>query len=247
MTEIANDPARGQDYWRSLQELADSDEFRRQLENEFPAGVEAPPAASSRRRFLQIMAASVAMAGLAGCRWPEEKIVPFAKRPDGYVPGVPRQFATAMELGGVAPALLVTSYDGRPIKIDGNPDHPCSLAAPPAPSPRPASWTSTTRTAAARWSAARAAPRPRPTGTTSRPAPPSTSPACGRAAPGWPSSPAPPARPPLRGLRRELPRPFPGAAGSSSSRSADRNEACGAARGLRAPGRAPRWTSSRPR
>ncbi len=120
MSDIANVPARGQDYWRSLQELADTDEFRQQLDHEFPAGIEAP-GGLSRRRFLQIMSASVALTSLAGCRWPVEKIVPFAKRPAGYAPGTPVQFATTFELGPVAHGVLATSYDGRPIKIDGNP------------------------------------------------------------------------------------------------------------------------------
>jgi molybdopterin-containing oxidoreductase family iron-sulfur binding subunit len=127
MSTASNAPENGRGYWRSLEELAQSDEFRRHLEQEFPGGIEPPAAGVSRRRFLQIMAASTAMAGLAGCRWPEEAIVPFAKRPEGYVPGEARHFATAMEQGGVGTALLATSYDGRPIKVDGNPDHPWCL------------------------------------------------------------------------------------------------------------------------
>src|SRR5690606_29542416 len=84
----------------------------------------------SRRRFLQIMGASLSLAGLTltGCRrWPEEKIAPFAHRPEGRVPGVPEYYATIAQRGGVAHGLLVESYDGRPIKIEGNPDHPFSL------------------------------------------------------------------------------------------------------------------------
>ncbi len=127
MTTANNAPRSGRGYWRSLEELAQSEEFQRHLEKEFPGGIETPAAGVSRRRFLQIMAASTAMAGLAGCRWPEENIVPFAKRPEGYVPGEARQFATALEQGGVGTALLATSYDGRPIKVDGNPDHPWCL------------------------------------------------------------------------------------------------------------------------
>jgi Fe-S-cluster-containing dehydrogenase component/anaerobic selenocysteine-containing dehydrogenase len=69
----------------------------------------------------------LALAGLTGCRWPEEEIVPFAGRPEGYTPGVPRDFATSIELDGVATGLLARSFDGRPVKIEGNPDHPSSL------------------------------------------------------------------------------------------------------------------------
>ncbi|MCP4573606.1 MAG: TAT-variant-translocated molybdopterin oxidoreductase [bacterium] len=114
-------PAHGRNYWRSLQDLADSEEFRHQLENEFPGGVDAP-SGMTRRRFLQIMSASIAMTSLAGCRWPEEKIVPFAKRPEGVSPGTPMGFATTFEVGPTVHSVVATSYDGRPIKIDGNPD-----------------------------------------------------------------------------------------------------------------------------
>jgi len=115
-------------YWRSLDELADNPEFRRFVENEFPAHAD-EMLEPSRRGFLKIMGASMALAGMTACRWPEEEIVPFASRPAGYTPGEPRQYATAMELGGVALGLLATSYDGRPIKIEGNPTHPASLGA----------------------------------------------------------------------------------------------------------------------
>lgn len=136
MSEIMNDGTSssldrqdGRNYWRSLNELADTDEFRHQLENEFPGGIDAPADGITRRRFLQVMSASIALTTLAGCRWPQEEILPFAKRPEGMTPGTPLKFATTMELGPVAMGVLATSYDGRPIKIDGNPDFPLSLGA----------------------------------------------------------------------------------------------------------------------
>jgi len=119
----------GRTYWRSLAELADSDEYRRFLQTGFPDPTEVPADALTRRRFLQLMGASIALAGLAGCRWPQETVLPFVSRPDGYVPGVPKRYATFLELAGVAAPLLVTAFDGRPIKVEGNPDHPCSLGA----------------------------------------------------------------------------------------------------------------------
>ncbi len=125
--EASTDPRGG--YWRSLEELAGRPEFSRHLAAEFPDAADVRQDGLSRRRFLQLMSASLALAGLAGCRWPEEKIVPFAHRPEGYVPGETRQFATSLEIAGVAAGLLVTSYDGRPIKVEGNPEHPCSLGA----------------------------------------------------------------------------------------------------------------------
>jgi len=121
MSEIFKGPRNDRNYWRSLEELADTDEFRSQLENEFPGGIDAPVSGMTRRRFLQVMSASIALTSLAGCRWPVEKILPFAERPEGMTPGTPLQFATTMEIGPVAMGVMATSYDGRPVKIDGNP------------------------------------------------------------------------------------------------------------------------------
>ena len=119
----------GKAYWRSLEELADAPEFRRWLESEFPdlpwEGMSAP----TRRQFLKLMGASFALAGVAGCRWPRERIAPHARPPENRTPDVPVQYATAMDLGGAAQGLLVTSYDGRPIKIEGNPSHPINRGA----------------------------------------------------------------------------------------------------------------------
>lgn len=128
--EIANaapPAAKGKKYWRSLEDYADTPQFREMMHREFPAGASELLDSGDRRHFLKIMGASMAFAGvgLSGCRrWPEEQIRPYAHRPENRMPGVPVQYATAMELGGVTHGLLVTSYDGRPIKIEGNPEHP---------------------------------------------------------------------------------------------------------------------------
>jgi len=116
-------------YWRSLEELERSPEFQEAVRREFPDDDwdHLPPA--TRRQFLKVMGASLALAGLTACRWPKEEIVPFAHRPEGRMPGVPERFATSMEIGGAALGLLVTSFDGRPIKAEGNPLHPDSLGA----------------------------------------------------------------------------------------------------------------------
>jgi len=116
-------------YWRSLDELEQTTEFREAVQREFPNDDwdRLPPA--TRRQFLKVMGASFALAGLTACRWPKEEIVPFAHRPEGRTPGVPQRFATSMEIGGAALGLLVTSFDGRPIKAEGNPLHPDSLGA----------------------------------------------------------------------------------------------------------------------
>jgi MoCo/4Fe-4S cofactor protein with predicted Tat translocation signal len=117
-------------YWRSLAELDQSSEFRDNIEREFQEPLEQlPPNSPARRRFMQVMGASFSMAGLAGCRWKEDKILPMTRRPEGVIPGTTTRYATAMELNGVAVGLHATSYDGRPIKVDGNPLHPESLGA----------------------------------------------------------------------------------------------------------------------
>jgi MoCo/4Fe-4S cofactor protein with predicted Tat translocation signal len=116
-------------FWRSMGELADSPDFRKFVENEFPSARDEASEGPSRRGFLKVMGASMALAGMTGCRWPEEEIRPFSHRPDGFTPGVPERYATTMDLHGAATGLLVTSYDGRPIKIEGNPDHWQSLGA----------------------------------------------------------------------------------------------------------------------
>lgn len=114
----------GREYWRSLNELADTAEFRALVEREFPSQASELKNAHSRRAFLQVMGASLSLAGMTGCRWPKETIVPFASRPADRIPGEPDTYATSMEVCGSAQGLLVTSFDGRPTKVEGNPSHP---------------------------------------------------------------------------------------------------------------------------
>jgi MoCo/4Fe-4S cofactor protein with predicted Tat translocation signal len=122
----------GKAYWRSLNDLADTEEFRDMVRNEFPEQLETVLDPVSRRRFVQLMGASLALAGLTGCdimRWPEQSILPYSRLPDERLPGTPVHYATTMELGGVGAGLLVRSYDGRPIKVEGNELHPASRGA----------------------------------------------------------------------------------------------------------------------
>ncbi len=117
-------------YWRSLAELENTPGFREFVEREFATPLDDQPVGSpGRRRFLQLMGASLALAGVSSCRWQEDHLLPYSRRPAGEVPGVPRYFATAMDLGGVATGLYVKSFDGRPIKAEGNPNHPGSRGA----------------------------------------------------------------------------------------------------------------------
>jgi molybdopterin-containing oxidoreductase family iron-sulfur binding subunit len=121
---------RGETYWRSLEELADTEEFRAYLAAEFPN--EAPALADplGRRTFLRLMGASLALAGVGACtRQPEERIVPYAQAPEQLVLGQPLHFATAMPTEGYAAGVLVESHAGRPTKIEGNPIHPASRGA----------------------------------------------------------------------------------------------------------------------
>src|SRR5207247_650236 len=121
-------------YWRSLQEWAGTEEFEQFLHREFPAAASEWKDASpvSRRNFLKLMAASMALAGLnGGCdiRGPQEKIVPYVMPPELQQPAKTLLYATAMPLGGYGRGLLVQSFAGRPIKVEGNPLHPASLGA----------------------------------------------------------------------------------------------------------------------
>src|SRR4051812_4501423 len=114
----------GPKYWRSLDELAETPGFRTQLEREFPAGA-AEMNGVDRRQFMKIMAASFALGGigLAGCRRPEQNILPFGKSVEGVIPGLPQYYATAMPLRKSAIPLLAETHQGRPTKLEGNPTY----------------------------------------------------------------------------------------------------------------------------
>jgi len=118
----------GRSYWRSLDELAETPEFREWVEREFPAGASEWTDPVSRRNFVKIMSASFMLAGLglagSGCRRPVERILPFSKMPENYVHGVPQYYATAMPGPGSAIPLVVKSNDGRPTKVEGNSLYP---------------------------------------------------------------------------------------------------------------------------
>ncbi|MFZ1756452.1 MAG: TAT-variant-translocated molybdopterin oxidoreductase, partial [Caldilineaceae bacterium] len=120
---------RGREYWRSLDELAATPAFEEFLHREFPRQASEWQPNMSRRRFLQLMGASLALAGLSACASPAEKIVPYVSAPENSTPGKSLYFATAMPLGGYGMGLLVQSHENRPTKVEGNPDHPASLGA----------------------------------------------------------------------------------------------------------------------
>jgi molybdopterin-containing oxidoreductase family iron-sulfur binding subunit len=117
-------------YWRSLEELTGSQEWLTELRREFSEDAAEWPQGLDRRRFLQLMGASFALAGLGACtRQPVESIIPYTKSPEEIIPGKPLYFASALTLGGYATGVLVESHMGRPTKLEGNPEHPASLGA----------------------------------------------------------------------------------------------------------------------
>ncbi len=116
--------------WRSLEEFAATPESCEWIAREFPPLASEWPDEVNRRHFLKLMGASFALAGVGACtRQPLEKIVPYVRQPEELIPGKPLYFATALTLDGYARGVLVESHEGRPTKIEGNPDHPASLGA----------------------------------------------------------------------------------------------------------------------
>jgi molybdopterin-containing oxidoreductase family iron-sulfur binding subunit len=121
---------RGREYWRSLDALARTPEFREFLHREFPQNASEWLDPVGRRGFLKLMGASLALAGISACtRQPNEEIVPYVRQPEELVPGKPMFYATAMPFAGAGVGLLVESHEGRPTKIEGNPEHPISRGA----------------------------------------------------------------------------------------------------------------------
>jgi molybdopterin-containing oxidoreductase family iron-sulfur binding subunit len=121
---------RGERYWRSLEELAETPEFNRFLEREFPIQAPRDMKPLSRREFFRVMGAGLALAGVAGCSYqPAERIVPYVEQPERIIPGKPLYFATTFPREGYGVGVLAESNMGRPTKIEGNPDHPASLGA----------------------------------------------------------------------------------------------------------------------
>jgi molybdopterin-containing oxidoreductase family iron-sulfur binding subunit len=121
---------KGKRYWRSVDELADTAEFQAAVEKEFPSAAQEWVDPVSRRGFMKLMGASLALAGLAGCtKQPDEPIYPYVKAPEDLILGKPMYFATAHPFVTGAVPLLVKSDEFRPIKVDGNPEHAYNLGS----------------------------------------------------------------------------------------------------------------------
>uniref|UniRef100_UPI0032B2164E TAT-variant-translocated molybdopterin oxidoreductase n=1 Tax=uncultured Abyssibacter sp. TaxID=2320202 RepID=UPI0032B2164E len=119
----------GPRYWRSLDELAGTADFGRLLREEFPRLAPLWEQSVDRRGVLKLMAASLALAGLGGCGRPAEEIVPYVKLPAGATPGRARHYATSLRINGHAHGVIAKTVEGRPVKLEGNPDHPSTLGA----------------------------------------------------------------------------------------------------------------------
>jgi MoCo/4Fe-4S cofactor protein with predicted Tat translocation signal len=113
-------------YWKSLNELAKNKEYKKYAEREFPEDASELTDQVSRKSFLRVMGASIALAGFASCRKPVQKILPYSRQPEDKVLGVPSFYATSMPFQDTVTGLLVENNEGRPTKIEGNEDHPAS-------------------------------------------------------------------------------------------------------------------------
>jgi MoCo/4Fe-4S cofactor protein with predicted Tat translocation signal len=104
---------RGREYWRSLEALSDTPEFKEFLHREFPQNASEWLDPVGRRGFLKLMGASLALAGVSACtRQPTEELVPYVRQPEELVPGKPLFYATAMPFAGAGTGLLVESHEG---------------------------------------------------------------------------------------------------------------------------------------
>ena len=122
--------ATGPRYWRTLEEFGNEKAFGELLEREFPRQASEWLDPVSRRSFLKLAGASLALAGLTGCtKQPLEEILPYIRQPEELIPGKPIFYATAMPFGGYGIPLLVESHEFRPTKVEGNPQHPGSMGS----------------------------------------------------------------------------------------------------------------------
>lgn len=113
-------------YWKSLNELAQNEEYKKFAEREFPEDASELTDQVSRRSFLRVMGASIALAGFASCRRPVQKIIPFSEMPENMVIGNPHYYATANPFQDSLNGLLIKNNEGRPSKVEGNESHPAS-------------------------------------------------------------------------------------------------------------------------
>ena len=114
-------------YWKSLNELAQNQEYKKFVEREFPEDATEMTDQVSRRSFLRVMGASIALAGFASCRKPMQKVIPYTKQPEDVIIGVPNYYATSMPFQDTLTGLVIENNEGRPTKAEGNEQHPASM------------------------------------------------------------------------------------------------------------------------
>ena len=110
-------------YWKSLKDISSEDDYNRflkQSEHNVDNGL-------SRRNFLSLIAASVALAGLEGCKKPVQKIIPYVEAEIGTIPGIPKYYASTLPFKNNALGVVIENHDERPVKVEGNEKHPTSL------------------------------------------------------------------------------------------------------------------------
>lgn len=129
LVQIQSAAKTGPKYWRSLDQAANQPDFQQWVEREFPSTASEMLDGNSRRTILKLMAASFGMAGMVACSRPEIRFAPQARGQEDYIPGQPYNYTTAIVINGQAQGLVIKTYDGRPVKVEGNPDHPGSLGA----------------------------------------------------------------------------------------------------------------------
>ncbi len=128
---VSTESGYGRTYWRSLEEKLGTPEYLEETRPEFPAGADLAPTGVARREFMQLLGASLALAGATACstRPQDERLLPYTKTPPEVSPGNPLHYASGMTLAGHTSGLLITAREGRPIKIEGNPQHPVNQGA----------------------------------------------------------------------------------------------------------------------
>ncbi len=134
MSEIKKASSQNPDpnYWQSFEELYNSKEFVELNQNEFKEGVSEKfdtkgMSSLSRRKFLALLGASAAIAGTSCTDYRDKgEIIPYNEKPEEIIPGRPNFYASTCTQCANACGILIKTREGRPIKLDGNPDHPVS-------------------------------------------------------------------------------------------------------------------------
>ena len=110
-------------YWKSLKDISSEEDYNRflkQSDHNEDNGL-------SRRNFLSLIAASVALAGLEGCKKPVQKIIPYVEAEIGTIPGIPKYYASTIPWKNNALGVVIENHDERPVKVEGNEKHPSTL------------------------------------------------------------------------------------------------------------------------